>query len=100
MLGAFLRGYADLVIRVVQASVMLAYPEPDFKGKFSMLYVAIRRGRALIYLLVSIWYGSIAAGNSIGGALALGFNAENREAGAISPGMYLFPDVKGPSSNL
>ncbi|KAL3486496.1 major facilitator superfamily domain-containing protein [Aspergillus germanicus] len=55
-----LQGFTTALLWVVQASVMLAYPEPDFKGKF-----------------ISIWYGSIAAGNSIGGALALGFNAEN-----------------------
>ncbi|KAL2795338.1 MFS general substrate transporter [Aspergillus keveii] len=67
-----LQGFTTALLWVVQASVMLAYPEPDFKGKF-----------------ISIWYGSIAAGNSIDGALALGFNAENREAGAISPVTYI-----------
>ncbi|KAL2851269.1 MFS general substrate transporter [Aspergillus pseudodeflectus] len=67
-----LQGFTTALLWVVQASVMLAYPEPDFKGKF-----------------ISIWYGSIAAGNSIGGALALGFNAKNREAGAISPVTYI-----------
>ncbi|BCS19552.1 uncharacterized protein APUU_12380A [Aspergillus puulaauensis] len=58
--------------RVVQASIMLAYPEADFKGKF-----------------ISIWYSSIAAGQSVGGALALGFNAENQNAGAITPITYI-----------
>ncbi|KAL4965255.1 major facilitator superfamily domain-containing protein [Aspergillus stella-maris] len=55
-----LQGFTTAVLWVVQASVMLAYPEPDFKGRF-----------------ISIWYGAIALGNSIGGALALGFNARN-----------------------
>ncbi|KAJ0414383.1 major facilitator superfamily domain-containing protein [Aspergillus carlsbadensis] len=71
-----LQGFATALLWVVQASVMLAYPEPDFKGKF-----------------ISIWYGSIAAGNSIGGALALGFNAGNHEAGAISPGIEISVSV-------
>ncbi|KAL2829639.1 MFS general substrate transporter [Aspergillus pseudoustus] len=67
-----LQGFTTALLWVVQAAVMLAYPEPDFKGKF-----------------ISIWYGSIAAGNLVGGALALGFNAENHEAGAISPVTYI-----------
>ncbi|KAL5338325.1 hypothetical protein BJX70DRAFT_398845 [Aspergillus crustosus] len=66
------QGFTAALLWVVQASVMLAHPEADFKGKF-----------------ISIWYGSIAAGNSIGGALALGFNPENREAGAITPVTYI-----------
>ncbi|KAL4879343.1 MFS general substrate transporter [Aspergillus karnatakaensis] len=70
--AAVVQGFTTAILWVVQASVMLAYPEPDFKGKF-----------------ISIWYGSIAAGNSIGGALALGFNAENKNAGKITPVTYI-----------
>ncbi|KAL2824423.1 MFS general substrate transporter [Aspergillus cavernicola] len=67
-----LQGFATALLWVVQAAIMLAYPEPDFKGKF-----------------ISIWYASIAAGQSVGGALALGFNAENQNAGAITPITYI-----------
>ncbi|KAH8424365.1 uncharacterized protein LDX57_002116 [Aspergillus melleus] len=67
-----LQGFTTALLWVVQAAIMLAYPEPDFKGRF-----------------IAIWYTSIALGQSVGGALALGFNASNKEAGAVTPVTYI-----------
>ncbi|PLB53473.1 MFS general substrate transporter [Aspergillus steynii IBT 23096] len=67
-----LQGFTTALLWVVQAAIMLAYPEPDFKGRF-----------------IAIWYTSIALGQSVGGALALGFNVSNKEAGAVTPVTYI-----------
>ncbi|EXJ87998.1 hypothetical protein A1O1_04925 [Capronia coronata CBS 617.96] len=70
--SAALQGVLTAILWVVQAAVMLAYPEPDFKGRF-----------------ISIWYASIACGQAVGGIIALGFNARNAEAGSITPNSYI-----------
>ncbi|KAK5311284.1 hypothetical protein LTR93_011777 [Exophiala xenobiotica] len=67
-----LNGVLSALLWVVQAAIMMAYPEPDFKGRF-----------------ISIWYSSIALGSTVGGIIALGFNARHAEAGKLTPYTYI-----------
>ncbi|KAL2406891.1 Notoamide biosynthesis cluster protein O' [Exophiala dermatitidis] len=67
-----LQGFTTAILWVVQAAIMLAYPEPEFRGRF-----------------IAIWYGSISVGQLVGGTISLALNVTNDKAGKVSTVTYI-----------
>ncbi|KAL2444833.1 Notoamide biosynthesis cluster protein O' [Exophiala dermatitidis] len=67
-----LQGFTTAILWVVQAAIMLAYPEPEFRGRF-----------------IAIWYASISVGQLVGGTISLALNVTNDKAGKVSTVTYI-----------
>ncbi|KAI5478038.1 Major Facilitator Superfamily protein [Pseudohyphozyma bogoriensis] len=72
ILGAALCGISAGIFWAIEAAVALSYPEPENQGKFLGLWLSFR-----------------VLGPILGGAINLGLNAKNNQAGAVNPKVYL-----------
>ena len=72
ILGAALCGISAGVFWMAEAAIALSYPEPYNQGKFLGFWLSFRLG-----------------GQVLGGAINLGLNANNSEAGKVSYVVYL-----------
>lgn len=72
LLGAALCGISAGVFWMAEAAIALAYPEPHNQGRFLGFWLSFRVG-----------------GQVLGGAINLGLNANNNEAGKVSYTVYL-----------
>ena len=72
LLGAALCGISAGVFWMAEAAIALSYPEPYNQGKFLGFWLSFRVG-----------------GQILGGAINLGINAHNAEAGKVSYVVYL-----------
>lgn len=72
LFGAALCGVSAGVFWMAEAAIALAYPEPYNQGRFLGFWLSFRVG-----------------GNILGGAINLGLNAKNNNAGKVSYNVYL-----------
>ena len=72
LLGAALCGISAGVFYMAEAAIALSYPEPYNQGKFLGFWLSFRLG-----------------GQVLGGAINLGINTHNAEAGKVSYTVYL-----------
>jgi MFS family permease len=72
LLGAALCGISAGVFWMAEAAIALSYPEPHNQGKFLGFWLSFRVG-----------------GQVLGGAINLGLNAKNGQAGKVSYNVYL-----------
>ncbi|GAA5842764.1 hypothetical protein JCM11251_001485 [Rhodosporidiobolus azoricus] len=72
LLGAALCGISAGTFWAIEAAVAMSYPEPYNVGKFLGWWLSFRVG-----------------GQILGGAINLGINARNSEAGGINPKVYI-----------
>jgi len=72
LFGAALCGISAGVFWMAEAAIALAYPEPHNQGRFLGFWLSFRVG-----------------GQVLGGAINLGLNAKNNEAGKVSYTVYL-----------
>jgi MFS family permease len=72
LFGAALCGISAGVFWMAEAAIALAYPEPHNQGRFLGFWLSFRVG-----------------GQVLGGAINLGLNAKNNQAGKVSYNVYL-----------